>query len=457
VHPSPPTFPVLPGLWWILVLSASGPQAVTPDPALTPRDVTLPGVAAVKVEPLEHRKWVVLVESLQEQLLVTAPARKLVWLDAELHVLKEYVPPAGRFLIDFTAHPSGGATLVEIEPAPGADLFPKPIKTWLIRVPLDGSEVAYALDSGIPDTGQMPPFLFSLDRARISAVGEGAVVAMRWSDNTVRAHRLDFRDGGFHPTWTTVVEPPAALLAIGIIGGGFDNFHQGDRSAFVYLDVDPSGATYVVVPSTAEVLPAHDAFFDEHLLEGADEAHFDYGVSIITRLSPDGQRTYAALSGLGTNKRLLSIRVASGTLWLTGRERTGGDPEAWDAWVQSFDATTGQVMSERLVDVQAGDMFWDVASLGEGSVLGVGSTNYTQNPSGLSVSDVRDDLAVVVAPDGAVRKRLTLPAGPAGRGNEVTSVRVIEGNWGMFAGVKDAPGTHAQVFSDAFLSLRALE
>jgi hypothetical protein len=67
------------------------------------------------------------------------------------------------------------------------------------------------------------------------------------------------------------------------------------------------------------------------------------------------------------------------------------------------------------------------------------------------------DLAVVVGPDGAVRKRLTLRAGPVGRGNEVTAARVIEGRWGSFAGVKDAPGTHAQVFSDAFLSLRALQ
>jgi hypothetical protein len=455
VHPSPTSPPLVRGLWWMVLLSACGPQALPPEAELTPRDVTLPGVAAVKLEAWEHRKWVVLVETLQEQLLVTAPTRKLVWLDADLSVVKEYAPPQGRFLIDFTVHPSGAATLVEIEPAPGADLFLKPFQAWLIRVLPDGSEVTSALDSGIPDTGEMPPFLFSLDRARIAAVGEGVLVAMRWSDNSVRAHRLEFRDGGFHPSWTTVVEPPAALLAIGIIGGGFDNFHQGDRSAFVYLDVDPTGAAYVVVPSTADVLPAHDTFFQEHLLEGADEAHFDYGVAIVTRLSPDGQRTYAALSGLGTGKRLLSIRVTPETLWLTGRARTGGEPGAWDAWMQSLDAATGHALSERLIDVQAGDMFWELASLGEGSVLGVGSSNYTQNPGGLSVSDARDDLAVVVGLDRAVRKQIPLPPGPAGRGNEVTSVRVIEGRWGMFAGLKNAPGTHAQVFSDAFLSLQA--
>jgi hypothetical protein len=179
-------------------------------------------------------------------------------------------------------------------------------------------------------------------------------------------------------------------------------------------------------------------------------------VSIVTRLSPGGGRSYSVLSGLGTNKRLLGIRATVQTLYLTGRARVGDAPGDWDAWVQTFEGATGHVLAERFIDVQAGDMFWDLAPLGDGSLLAVGSTSYTQNPSGLSVSDARDDLAVIVGMDGAVQKRFPLPPGPAGRGNEVTSVRVIAGRWVMFAGLKNAPGTHAAVFSDGFLSLRAL-
>jgi hypothetical protein len=183
-------------------------------------------------------------------------------------------------------------------------------------------------------------------------------------------------------------------LAIGSSAADSTTFTRVTATRSSHLDVDPTGVGYVVVPSTADVLPAHDAFFHESLMSGADEPHFDYGVSIITRVSTEGQRTYAVLSGLGTSKRLLGIRAAADTLYLTGRVRVGSNPGDWDAWVQAFDAPTGQARTERFVDAQAGDMFWDVAALADGSLLGVGSTNYTQNPAGLSVSDTRDNLAL---------------------------------------------------------------
>ena len=185
-------------------------------------------------------------------------------------------------------------------------------------------------------------------------------------------------------------------------------------------------------------------------------AHFDFGVAIALASLRTGRAARPSSRGWGRIGRLLAVRASARTLWLTGRIRTGSDPGSWDGWIQSFDTSTGQAIAEVAVDIQAGDMFWDLAPRDDGSVLAVGSTNYTQNPSGLSVSDVRDNLAVIVGPAGDVRRRVSLPAGPAGRGNEVTSVRIVDGR-AMFAGVKNAPGTHAAVFSDAFLSLRALE
>jgi hypothetical protein len=388
---------------------------------------------------------------------VTEPHRKLVWLDAELQAVDEYVPPQGSFLVDFAVHPSGAVTLLEILPAAGNDVFVKPIQARLTRISADGSQATLFLEAEpLPDPGGASHLLFSLDRARVAAFGEENRVAVRWSDNSVQLHGVELRSGELQKTWTAVAEPAANLFPLGIIGGGFDNFHQGDSVAFVYLDVDETGASYVAAPSTVDVLPAHDAFFHEDLSSRADPANFDYGVSIVTRFSPAGQRTYSVLSGLGTNKRLLNLRATSANVFLAGRVKTGNQPGSWDAWVETLDASNGRALSERFVDVQSGDMFWDLAPLDGGSLLAVGSTNYTQNPSGLSVSDPRDDLAVIVGPDGVVRQRIALPAGPAGRGNEVVSVRIIEGGWAMFAGLNDAPGTHAAVYSDAFLFLRPL-
>ena len=159
------------------------------------------------------------------------------------------------------------------------------------------------------------------------------------------------------------------------------------------------------------------------------------------------------LGAPGSRKRLLNLRVAGDALVLVGRIKTGDQPGSWDGWVLSAETASDHVRYERNIDVQEGDMFWDAAPLDDGKLLAVGSTNYTQNPSGLSVSDTRDPLALVLDSSGNVEKRIALPAGPAGRGNEAMSV-VSAGDQVAISGVHNAPGTHAEVFSDAFVVVR---
>ena len=98
-------------------------------------------------------------------------------------------------------------------------------------------------------------------------------------------------------------------------------------------------------------------------------------------------------------------------------------------------------------------MFWDAVALPDQRILAVGSTGYTQNPSGLSVSDARAALAVVLDAHGVVLGRLDVPHGDGIRGDEAISVVTAAGGIAI-AGMLDGPGTHAEVHSDGFLDVR---
>jgi hypothetical protein len=213
----------------------------------------------------------------------------------------------------------------------------------------------------------------------------------------------------------------------------------------------------VAVPSTSEVLESHDAAFGENLMAGADPDHFDFGTAVLTKIDAQGQRAYARLLGTpGRFKSLLNLRAGNDALLLVGRVKTGTEPDSWDAWILSAEAGTGTVAFERAVDVQHGDMFWDAVAVPGQQIIAVGSTNYTQNPSGLSVSDERDALAVLLDSQGGVVERLDLPHGAEGRGNEAMAVRLGAGGLLAIAGMLDGPGTHAEVRSNGFLDLRGL-
>jgi hypothetical protein len=412
--------------------------------------IHLPGMSAVRVSAARSGEWLLLLETLQPQALVTTPIRSAVSTGAGNEIVGIPVAPDGWTLIDAVAHPSGDVSVLSVR-VDYTEAYP--LRAMVSRFG-DGSVAGRELFRLPPPTGTepAPAFMSSLDRARLVARGEELFAVVRWANNSVQAYRLAFEGRTLEQAWATWVEPAAPLLFLGIIGGGFDNFHQGDSSSFVHADVDGEDNLYVGVASTEDVLPSHDAFFGEDLLSQADPASFDFGTAIVTKITAQGVRSRASLLGRpGRYRRLLNIRVAGDSLLLVGRIRTGDLPGSWDGWILSSRAASGEVRYERSVDVQSGDMFWDVAGLNDGRLVAVGSTNYTQNPSGLSVSDTRDALALVLDPLGNVERRIALPAGPADRGNEAMSVSLGDGGEVAISGALNAPGTHAPVYSDAFL------
>jgi hypothetical protein len=420
---------------------------IKPHPEST---IAIAGEAVVKVLP-HTAGWMALKETLQPQYIITQPRREISWMNSDFIETSNYKPTDGWSLIDAVVHPSGHVTAVSAKLQPGQGDYALRFK--LTRIKTSGAVVDAEL-SQIPNTGpQVPVFPGSLDRVKLVAHDEDVYVVARWRYNEIQAHRLSFENDLFKIDWQKWVEPACYVGAIGIIGGGFDNFHQGDRYYFVYAGIDGQGDLYVAAPSTEELIYNHDLLFNENLMAETDPAVYDFGVAILTKLSSNGDRLYSKLAGRSTNKRLLNMRVTDQGVFLTGRMKMNLNPNGWDAWVYAADPN-GNMIYESIVDVRDGDMFWDISPLPGGGALAVGTTDYVQNPGGLSVSDARKAAAILLDSQGRKVGEIELPQGPAERGSEAMYVGVLPNGSVIFAGAHNAPGTHASVYSDGFIAVR---
>ncbi len=418
-----------------------------------PESTTLiQGQSVVEVLPLPQG-WVSLQETPQLQYLVTQPKRQLVWRDPDFKEVARYLPPDGWSLIDMAVHPSGEVSAAIIQ----LDIKRNPFFDIRVVRMRTGQTLAEKALEQLPGSGDRTKYFpASLDRLQIESFGEDAYLVVRWDYNQVEAYRLGFADNRYSMRWQKLVEPDAYAGSIGIIGGGYDNFRQGDRYFFVYTGVDEQGNLFVGVPSHEELLANHDALHNEQLSLNANPGAFDWGVAIVTKISPSGQRTYSKLLGTAPQKRLINFRVRNGTIFLTGRIKTGMAPDNWDAWVLAVEASSGETRYEQLLHVEQGDMFWDIDPLAGGGAVAVGTKAYVQNPAGLSVSDQRLALAVQLDAQGAITHQMELPQGPPERGSEARFVKVLNGRQVLVAGAHNAPGTHAPVFADGFMVLRNL-
>lgn len=395
--------------------------------------------------------WVIVRETLQSQYLVTQPKRQLVWLTTNFSERSTYSPPDGWSLVDAVVHPSGEVSAVVINLEFDRSNF---FQIKILRFETDGSMMELPLES-LPLVGSPIRFFpASLDRIRLAAFREDVYVVSRGQYNEVVASRVGLFNDQLQVKWQTLVEPDAYAGSIGIIGGGYDNFRQGDRYFYVYADVDELGNLYVAVPSHEDLLVSHDAYFQENLMAETNPGAFDWGVAVLTRVSASGERQYARLAGRLLNKRLINMRVGNGKIYLSGRVKTGTGPGDWDAWILVSDATTGITLFDKGIHVEAGDMFWDAKPMNNGTIVAVGTKAYVQNPSGLSVSDSRLALALLLDSQGNILSELDLPQGPAQRGSEAVCFEVLNHKQVIIAGVHDAPGTHAPVYCDGFITIQ---
>jgi hypothetical protein len=187
-------------------------------------------------------------------------------------------------------------------------------------------------------------------------------------------------------------------------------------------------------PESAPIFEVHADFFGQ-------PTNVTQGV-IVTRLAPDGQRQGATVVDTVKTSELHGLRLNGDDIAMVGRVFTEqrGDGTGWDAYAAHVSRASGALSAYRIVDVDAGDVLFDIAPLAQGRFLVAGATGYSQNPTGASVSGEAAPLLAVLESDGTVRQRIAFTTGP--RQNQLRSLAARGGDW-LVGGMVNGPGTHS--------------
>jgi hypothetical protein len=292
-------------------------------------------------------------------------------------------------------------------------------------------------NGGVRDDGSMVP-VFTRDAVRLAPIGENLCVGLRTGRNAVVAYRFDYaRPGGYARAWRTLVEPGLSMFGVGITSGTFDTFGQLENHFHVHLDADASGNVAVAVvgkPGLVPLFAAHADYFHE-------PNTVQLGI-LASRLAPDGTRLGTTLIDTIQGSELHGVRLNGNDVALVGRvfSERRDDGSGWNAYVAHVDRASGALLAYRVVDLDRGEVLFDIAPLALGRFLVAGAAGYTQNPDGASISEQAAPLLAVLEADGTLRQRIGVAAGP--RQNQLRSLASQGANW-LVAGLVNGPGTHS--------------
>lgn len=391
--------------------------------------------------------------ALDEQLVSLAeagPRRTLVLTPADGSALRRVDAPEGWSLVDFTLHPSGDITVVLTQP--------RQVRLW--RLSAAGAllhdqaftDAAVAADphydgGGAVDPGALQPVL-TRDAARVLAVGDSVLLVLRTGLNAVLAYRLDRSLGGYARSWRTLVEPGGGVAGRFLTSGSHDVFGQLVNHAQFRADVAADGTLAVGVPAASSTV------FEGHGWHFGEPVKAEHGL-ILTRIAADGRRLGSTVVATAQLSELHGLRAVPGGFMVVGRVRTArpADGSGWDAFVArvGLDGSGGVA---QVLDVDRGDILFDIAPLSQGGYVAVGSTGWVQNPGGASISEDAAPLLATLTADGRLLRRVALAAGP--RQNQLRAVVPHAGQW-LLAGLRDGPGTHsgdgdpARIRADGFV------
>lgn len=417
-----------------------GPRCPAPGISGPPAPVSLAvtNVIVTKVQAGDH--GVAFMEEKLTSLLEPGPLRSLTLLDNDGAVSGRYAAPSGWALVDFAQHPSGEISAI-LTTATAVRL----VRLDRSAAVIDEFDLTDAQAPGDPfydqgglrnDNSLQP--VWTHDAARLAAIGENVAVALRTGRNAVVAYRFDYAaPAGYARAWRTLVEPGESMFGISITSGSFDTFGQLINFWQVHLDADAAGNVAVGVVGRAFSAPlfaSHSDYFKESVtaLNGV----------LVTRLAPDGRRLGSTLVDTVQTGELYGLRMSADDIALVGRvfSEKRDDGTGWNAYAAHVGRANGALSNYRVVDLDGGDVLFDIAPLGQGRFLVAGATGYSQNPTGASISEQAAPLLAILEADGSVKRRLDVAAGA--RQNQLRSLAARGGDW-LVGGMVNGPGTHS--------------
>jgi len=423
---------------------SSNPPPTPPPPAQLKLDLIVTGLSVVKIQASASTGTVVLEERLTS-LTQAGPDRSLVILDLRGTETGRCAAPPGLAMIDFAQHPSGEISLVLATATAVRITRVDRSCTVLFELALDDPQAAndpFFDTGGLHDDHSLLP-VFTRDAVRVAPIGESLAVALRSGRNATVAYRLDRAGAGYARAWRTLVEPGVSVFLIGITSGSYDEFHALENHMQLRIDADTSGNIVVGVPSkfqSAPIFAAHSAFFGEPIAaqDGA----------LITRLSPGGTRIGTTVIDTRRPSEMHGLRIAGDDIAIVGRvfSEQRSDGSGWDAWSARVSRADGSLASYRPLDVEQGEILFDIGSFRDGKFIAVGAAGYTQNPTGASVSEASTPLLVILESDGRLAARIHftpgIPFPVFARQNQVRTLAAVGETW-LIGGLVNGPGTHS--------------
>jgi hypothetical protein len=334
-------------------------------------------------------------------------------------------------VVDFELHPSGDISAV-LTTATDVRIVRLDRKgsirsDYVFSDPAAASDPFFNYAGGLRQDGALQPALMH-DAARLAPLGESLAVVLRTGRNAIVAYRLDpDANGAYQRSWRALVEPGSSILFEGITTGSFDVFGQLQNHLRIFVDVDSEAPGKLAIgavnaPMFNYTFRAHTDYFSEPIAAST-------GV-LITRVAViDGRRMGSTVIDTHNRAELHGLRATPGGFLLVGRVlyEVRSDGSGWDAFIAIVgnDGTPGPYS---VVDIDRGDVLFDAATLPDGRYLALGTTGYTQNPSGESISESAQPLLALLNTDGSLGRNLGYPG--ALRHNQLTTIAHL----GMAAG-----------------------